>query len=167
MATEYKCQCGCVLKKVDKHCIEKHEKTYRHIILLHGGTLEESHLYKHYLQHKHADRAKKLEHNYRMLKAASEAAAVKAAKPPAAKPPPMTEEEKRANNNLKQREYNATHKEEISAKRRAKVTCECGMQVCKWNIASPLANGLRTKLMQKKAAAAETQPTTNTTAIDI
>ena len=79
----------------------------------------------------------------------------------------MTEEEKRANKNLKHREYNAIHKEEISAKRRAKVTCECGMQVCQWNIASHLANGLRTKLLQKKATTAETQPTTNATTIDI
>ena len=163
----YTCECGCVLGKADKHGIEKHEKTYRHIILLHGGTLEESHLYKHYLQHKHADRAKKLEDKYQLLKPASEAAAVKASKPPTQKPPPMTEEEKRANKNLKQREYNATHKEEISAKRRAKVTCECGMQVCKLKIASHLANGLHTKLLQKKAATAETQPTTNTTAIDV
>jgi len=167
MATEYKCQCGCVLKKVDKHCIEKHEKTYRHIILLHGGTLEESHLYKHYLQHKHADRAKKLEDKYPLLKTASEAAAVKAAKPKTPKPPPMTEEERHFHKIEYGKKYNETHKDEIKAKRSVKVACECGMQVCKWNIAQHRANGLHTKLMQKKATTAETEPTTNTTAIDI
>ena len=86
-------------------------------------------------------------------------------KPP--KPPPMTEEEKREHKNMKERHYRLEHKDDINAKRRVKVTCECGMEISKSNIASHLANGLHTKLLQKKAATAETQPTTNTTAIDI
>ena len=86
-------------------------------------------------------------------------------KPP--KPPPMTEDEKREHKNMKERQRRLEHKDEINAKRRVKVICECGMEISKSNIAGHKIRKQHTTLMQKKAATAETPPTTNTTAIDI
>ena len=86
-------------------------------------------------------------------------------KPP--KPPPMTEEEKREHKNMKERQRRLEHKDDINAKRRVKVTCECGMEVSKQYLAEHIVRKQHATLMQKKAATVETPPTTTTTAIDI
>ena len=63
----YTCKCGCVLGKADKYGIAKHEKTYRHIIMLNGGTMEEAYLYKYRKQFNRESGIKQIEDKYPML----------------------------------------------------------------------------------------------------
>ena len=191
----YTCECGCEFKQQPPpYFMRKHLASERHIVMLNGGTRQDcSHMVSLRSQlaadertmgrltcsiekrrlHKFIDKEKQeLAELYAKFKNIPEGTPVivepKVPPPPKPpKPPPMTEEEKREHKNMKQRQYNETHKDEIKAKRSVKVACECGMQISKWNIANHMAHGLHTKLMQKKAATAETQPTANTTAIDI
>ena len=61
------CKCGCVLGRADKYGIAKHEKTYRHIIMLNGGTMEEACLYKYRKQFNREPGIKQIEDKSPML----------------------------------------------------------------------------------------------------
>ena len=37
----YECQCGCKLINDNPRAVERHKKTIKHMVLLHGGTLED------------------------------------------------------------------------------------------------------------------------------
>ena len=191
----YTCECGCEFKQQPPpYFMRKHLASERHIVMLNGGTRQDcSHmvslrsqlaadertmgrltcsLEKGRLQ-KFIDKEKQeLAELYAKFKNIPEGTPVivepKVPPPPKPpKPPPMTEEEKREHKNMKERQRRLEHKDDINAKRRVKVTCECGMEVSKQYLAEHIVRKQHATLMQKKASKVETPPTTSTTAIDI
>ena len=191
----YTCECGCEFKQQPPQCfMRKHLASERHIVMMNGGTRQTCSrmislrnqlaideramgrrtcsIERRRLQ-KFIDKQKQeLAELYVKYKNMPEGTPIivepKVPPPPKPpKPPPMTEEERHFHKIESNKKYNETHKDEINAKRRVKVICECGMEVSKQYLAEHMARKQHATIMQKKAATAETPPTTNTTAIDI